>query len=77
MRNLMLALSATGSILTAASVLAPSPAAAAPVYPYCIDSQAFGTDCSYPSYQMCQAAASGRGVECILNPRRGRRAVSY
>jgi Tfp pilus assembly protein PilV len=88
MRNLMLAVLATGGILSGVSTLASNPAAAAPAYPYCIQSQAFGTDCSYPSYQACQATASGRGVECIANPslayspqpvepRRGRRAVVY
>jgi hypothetical protein len=85
MRNLMLAVLAVGGV----SAMASSPAVAAPTYPYCIQSQAFGTDCSYPSYQACQATASGRGVECIANPllafapkgydepRRSRRAPNY
>lgn len=85
MRNLMLAALAVGCVLTMAS----SPAAAAPAYPYCIQSQAFGADCSYPSYEACQATASGRGVDCIVNPRlafspqpygeprRSRRSVAY
>jgi hypothetical protein len=65
MRNVMLALLAVGTI----SAVASSPAAAAPAYPYCIQSQQFGTDCSYPTYNACLATASGRGVECIVNPR--------
>lgn len=65
MRKLMLAALAVGGV----SAMASSPTAAAPVYPYCIQSQAFGTDCSYPSYEACQATASGRGVSCIANPR--------
>lgn len=85
MRNLILAVLAVGGV----SAMASSPAAAAPTYPYCIQSQAFGTDCSYPSYQACQATASGRGVDCIANPllafapkgydepRRSRRAPNY
>jgi Tfp pilus assembly protein PilV len=88
MRNLMLAVLAVGGVSAMTAVMAPAPAAAAPAYPYCIQSQAFGTDCSYPTYQACQATASGRGVECIVNPRlafnpqygeprRSRRAPTY
>jgi hypothetical protein len=86
MRNLMLAVLAATTVAAAAS----GPAAAAPTYPYCVQSQAFGTDCSYPSYNACMATASGRGVDCIVNPKlafnphpsseprsRGRRAVAY
>ncbi len=65
MRNMILAVLAAGAV----SAFAMGPASAGPLYPYCIQSQAFGTDCSYPSYQACQATASGRGVECIVNPR--------
>jgi len=64
MRNLVLAMLAAGTM----TAMASAPASAGPLYPYCIQSQAFGTDCSYPSYQACQATASGRGVECIVNP---------
>ena len=85
MRNLLLAALAIGGV----SALAASPAAAAPTYPYCIQSLQFGTDCSYPSYQACMASASGRGVSCYVNPvlafdsrasgdpRRGRRIDAY
>jgi len=65
MRNLILAVLAAGTM----TAMASAPASASPLYPYCIQSQAFGTDCSYPSYEACRATASGRGVECIVNPR--------
>jgi Protein of unknown function (DUF3551) len=65
MRNLMLALLAAATV----TAIASSPAAAAPAYPYCLQSQAFGTQCSYPTYQACQTTASGLGYDCILNPR--------
>ncbi|KAA0078035.1 DUF3551 domain-containing protein [Tardiphaga sp. P9-11] len=85
MRNLMLAVLAVGGI----SAMSSGSATAAPAYPYCIQSQAFGTDCSYPSYEACRATASGRGVDCIVNPslafspqpygepRRSRRSAAY
>jgi len=65
MRRIILALLAVGSISVAGS---NSAKALAPVYPYCIQSQLDGSDCNYYTYQQCLAAASGRGVECILNP---------
>jgi hypothetical protein len=93
MRRIVLAVLAVGSISVAgsssasASYLYPS----SYTYPYCIQSQLDGSDCSYPSYGACLAAASGRGVECIVNPivafsqqypdsappRRARRAHTY
>jgi hypothetical protein len=84
MRNLILAAAAVAGI----SALASGPAAAAS-YPYCMTSQDFGTDCSYPTYAACQATASGLGYDCIANPgaaydsrgygepRRSRRTYSY
>jgi hypothetical protein len=89
MRNVMFAVMAVGGVAALASSLSTRPAAAAPVYAYCIQSAAFGTDCSYPTFQACQATASGRGVECIMNPslafeqqsygepRRSRRSIAY
>jgi hypothetical protein len=65
MRNLILAAMAAGTM----TAMAAGPVSAAPTYAYCIQSQAFGTDCSYPSYEACQATASGRGVSCIVNPK--------
>ena len=56
MRNLILAMAAVGGL----AAMASSPAKAAPTYPYCMQSETFGTDCSYPTYEACQAAASGR-----------------
>jgi hypothetical protein len=85
MRNLILALAAVGGV----SAMASSPAAAAPIYPFCTQSQAFGTECRYPTYAACQATASGLGYDCIANPsiaydprpysepRRSRRTYSY
>jgi hypothetical protein len=46
----------------AASVISPPPAAARD-YPFCIKGCDFGSgrgDCSFSSYQQCQASASGR-----------------
>jgi hypothetical protein len=65
MRCIILALLAVGSVSMAGSGPA---AAAAPVYPYCIQSQIDGTDCSYTTYEQCAASASGRGVDCVINP---------
>ncbi|SIO48538.1 Protein of unknown function [Bradyrhizobium erythrophlei] len=40
-------------------------------YPYCIQGDEFGGgagDCSFNSYQQCQATASGRMAYCAANP---------
>jgi hypothetical protein len=40
-------------------------------YPYCIKGCDFGAgrgDCSFSSYQQCQATASGRDAYCAENP---------
>jgi hypothetical protein len=45
--------------------------AAARDFPFCIKGCDFGGslgDCSFSSYQQCQAAASGRDVYCDANP---------
>ena len=63
MRSAVLALLAFGSISATCSV-----AEAGFEYPYCIQSQKDGTLCEYSSYDQCMATASGRGVECIVNP---------
>ena len=45
--------------------------AAARDYPFCIkgcDFGASGGDCSFSSYQQCQATASGRDAYCDINP---------
>ena len=64
MRGILLVFSTIAAISMAAS----GSASASPIYPYCIQSQLDGTDCSYSSYNQCMLSASGRGVECIVNP---------
>jgi hypothetical protein len=60
------------ALLTAATVGAlDSVAVAAPQYPFCIRGCDFGAargDCSFVSYQQCQATASGRDAWCDANP---------
>jgi hypothetical protein len=54
----------------AGSTLGASPAAARD-YPFCIKGCDFGSgrgDCSFSSYQQCQATASGRDAYCAENP---------
>jgi hypothetical protein len=51
-----------------ASVSAPATAGG---YPYCIKGCDFGGargDCSFSTYQQCQATASGRDAWCAANP---------
>lgn len=69
MRNTMLAMLtilAAGTAMTTGS----SPAAARD-YPYCVQGRGLGYpgDCSYRSYAQCMASASGRGLDCNVNPR--------
>jgi hypothetical protein len=63
----------TMAILTAAAVAATAPAQAQtydPDYPVCM--QVFGrvgyVDCRYTSLPQCNATASGRSAECLINP---------
>ena len=45
--------------------------AAAQNFPFCIKGCDFGAgrgDCSFSSYQQCQATASGRDAYCDVNP---------
>jgi hypothetical protein len=54
----------------AASTMGVLPAAAQD-YPFCIKGCDFGGgrgDCSFSSYQQCQATASGRDATCDVNP---------
>ncbi len=54
----------------AASASGAIPAAARD-YPFCIKGCDFGAgrgDCSFSSYQQCQASASGRDAYCAENP---------
>jgi Protein of unknown function (DUF3551) len=48
-------------------------------YPYCIKGCDFGGgrgDCSFSSYQQCQATATGRDAWCAANPDFNTRAVA-
>jgi len=54
----------------AVSVIGMPPAAARD-YPFCIKGCDFGSgrgDCSFSTYQQCQASASGRDAWCAENP---------
>ena len=67
MRNVILALLAAGGL----AMVGTAPAEAVGTrYPYCMQGdEAPGlSDCSYTSYQQCQATASGRFLYCIENP---------
>ena len=54
----------------AASIVGSAPAAAYD-YPYCLQGRGVGIpgDCSYQTYEQCQASASGRALTCNINPR--------
>ena len=69
MRKTMLAIFTVLAAGTAS--LAGSSPAAAYDYPYCLQGRQTGVpgDCSYPSYAICMAAASGRSAYCAINPR--------
>lgn len=66
MRKAVLALMA----FSAACATCAAPAAAKD-FPYCIKGCDYGSslgDCSFASYQQCQASASGRLAYCAANP---------
>ena len=69
MRNATFALLAVVAA-GAATLAGPTPAAAYD-YPYCAQGRGVGIpgECSYQTYGQCQAAASGRGLYCNVNPR--------
>ena len=63
------------TILTIATVLTAAPARAQtydPAYPVCLHVyQQWGShyyDCSYTSLPQCNASASGRAAQCVINP---------
>ena len=59
------------SAAVALAALATSPAAAVGTrYPFCItgDDQPGLSNCTFTSYEQCQATASGRFLTCIANP---------
>jgi len=68
MRVLALAILAIGTVSI-------GPAAAQtydPAYPVCLHKYAMGGfnyyDCSYTSLPQCNASASGRAAQCVINP---------
>lgn len=67
MRHLVLALLATGGLAMAGA--APAEAVGTR-YPYCIQGSAYPalSNCTFTSYEQCQATASGRLLYCIENP---------
>jgi hypothetical protein len=59
------------SVFLALLVTASAMPAMARDYPYCIKGCDFGGargDCSFSSYQQCQATAAGRDAWCAENP---------
>ena len=59
------------ALLAMAIVSTAAMPATARDYPYCIRGCDFGAgrgDCSFASYQQCQASASGRLAYCAANP---------
>jgi hypothetical protein len=67
MRNIALVLLAASGLAMAGSVPAE---AVGTRYPYCIQGQAYPglSNCTFTSYEQCQATASGRTLYCIENP---------
>jgi hypothetical protein len=68
MRNLAIALASLSVLVTGAAISTP---ASAMDYPYCLQGRQTGYpgECSYRTYQECQASASGRDAACGINPR--------
>jgi hypothetical protein len=67
MRNVVLALLAASGL----AMVGTAPAAAYGTrYPFCIQGDEYPglSNCSFTSYQQCQATASGRFMTCIENP---------
>ena len=62
------------SFLTSATLLAAAPAYAQtydPSYPVCLHAYTRHGDhfeCRYTTMAQCQASASGRGAQCLINP---------
>ena len=67
MRKLVLALLGAGGL--ALSVAAPA-GAVGTRYPFCLqgDDQPGLSNCTFTSYEQCQASASGRRLWCVANP---------
>ena len=67
MRNLVLALLSASGL----AMLGTAPAeAVGSRYPFCIQGDEYPglSNCSFTSYEQCQATASGRFLSCIANP---------
>jgi hypothetical protein len=67
MRNIFLAVAAAGGLAMAG--MAPAEAVGTR-YPFCLqgnDSPGL-SNCTFTSYQQCQASASGRFLYCVANP---------
>ena len=75
MRILALAILAAGNMLAAAPARAQT---YAPGYPVCL--HVYGPDsyyeCSYTSLPQCNASASGRAAQCVVNPYIGNAAIA-
>ena len=59
------------ALMICAAASGAPPAAAARDFPFCIKGCDFGGgagDCTFSSYQQCQATASGRDASCAANP---------
>jgi len=63
------------AFLTVATVLTAAPAGAQtfdPAYPVCLHVYPWGGgdyyECGYTSLPQCNASASGRGAQCVINP---------
>jgi hypothetical protein len=67
MRNFLMAAFAGGALAAIGMV----PDASAREYPFCIKGDIYASsagDCSFNTYQQCQATASGRRAYCDVNP---------
>ena len=67
MRNVILALLAASGL----AMVGTAPASAVGTrYPFCIQGDEFPglSNCTFTSYQQCQASASGRFLYCVTNP---------
>ena len=67
MRNVVLALLAAGGLAMACAARA---SAVGTRYPFCIQGpeQPGLSNCTFTSYEQCQATASGRRLWCLANP---------
>lgn len=67
MRNFLLALAAASGL----AMVGMAPAEAVGTrYPFCLQGDEFPglSNCTFTSYQQCQASASGRFLYCVANP---------